>query len=199
VPIAEADIAEVLLARSVKVDGGCRRWTGAHVPKGYGQIRFDGKTRGVHVVAHEIWIGPVPDGLEVDHVYANGCRYRDCIEPSHLEAVTHAENVRRRHMEPSTHCPNHHEYTPENTKQVIRAGTPQDERRCRECQKNDARARRETKRTEKWLAVATDAILALPDGSSAPEIAHAVLNAVLPLIKNRNTIPVGSRDGGTHG
>ena len=79
---------ERLLARSVEADGGCRRWTGAHTQKGYGQIKIDGRIRPVHVVAHEIWIGPVAGGYEVDHVYANGCRHRDCIDASHPEAVT---------------------------------------------------------------------------------------------------------------
>lgn len=93
--VAPEVLAARLLAKSVVVDGGCRRWTGAHEHKGYGHISVGPRLRPVHVVAYEIWIGPIPDGHEIDHVYASGCRYRDCFEPAHLEAVTHAENIRR--------------------------------------------------------------------------------------------------------
>lgn len=132
---AAAVLAERLLTRSTEVDGGCRRWDGAHVPKGYGQIWLDGKARQVHVIAHEVWIGPVPDGYEVDHVHARGCRFRDCIEPSHLEAVTHAENVRRV-AALITHCPHGHEYTPGNIRRTKSRGNRV--RSCRRCF-NDAR------------------------------------------------------------
>ncbi len=135
-----AELAGRLLTRSEKTVEGCRRWSGAHVPKGYGQISVDGRVRSVHVVAHEIWIGPVPEGYEVDHVHAKGCRYRDCIEPSHLEAVTHAENIRRA-KELITRCPKGHEYTPQNTMRGSgRAGHSY--RRCRRCFYDDKKARR---------------------------------------------------------
>jgi hypothetical protein len=131
------ELAQRLLARSERTSEGCLRWTGAHVPEGYGQIVVNGRTRRVHVVAHEVWIGPVPDGHEVDHVHARGCRYRDCIEPSHLEAVTHAENVRRA-KELITRCPQGHEYTPENIKWVSKRAYSDSRgrtrhRRCRRC------------------------------------------------------------------
>jgi len=134
-----AELAERLFAKSVIADTGCRRWTGAHTPKGYGQITVSGKIRPVHVLAHEVWIGSVPDGYEVDHVHARGCRYRDCIEPSHLEAVTHAENVRRA-TELKTHCPKDHEYTPDNTKWKTKQGYRY--RVCRRCFNDDRNARR---------------------------------------------------------
>lgn len=136
--ITQADLVEQLLARSVQAANGCRRWTGPHHRKGYGHISIAGRVRRAHIVAHEVWIGPVPDGYEVDHVYARGCRYRDCIEPAHLEAVTHATNVRRA-RELITHCPKGHEYTPANIKWVTKRGV-----RCRRCRRcfNDARSAR---------------------------------------------------------
>jgi hypothetical protein len=81
--------AERLLAKSERdEETGCLRWTGVHTPKGYGRIRVAGRDRFVHQVAHEVWIGPIPSGMEVDHVAAVGCAHRDCIEPRHLESVT---------------------------------------------------------------------------------------------------------------
>lgn len=44
-----------------------------------------------HRVAYELWVGPIPEGMELDH----RCKVRACINPAHLEPVTHAENMRR--------------------------------------------------------------------------------------------------------
>jgi hypothetical protein len=81
--------------------GKCWRWEGSHCREGYGRIitgsRTDGsrRLRGVHQVAYEHFIGPIPEGYEIDHVWERGCRYRDCWNPEHLEAVTHRQNMRR--------------------------------------------------------------------------------------------------------
>ena len=77
-------------------DGGCWVWFGAQcTPNGYGQlyITVDGvkKKLYVHRVAYELVIGNIPDGLEIDHL----CRVRNCVNPDHLEAVTHRENILR--------------------------------------------------------------------------------------------------------
>jgi hypothetical protein len=139
---SNAALADVLLERSEKTPEGCRRWIGAHVKSGYGQIRVNGRRRGVHVAAHEVWIGPIPPGYEVDHVYAKGCRFRDCIEPSHLEAVTHAENTRRA-KELITHCPQGHEYTPGNIKwKNPTQGSIRKARSCLRCHNDGEKARK---------------------------------------------------------
>lgn len=71
--------------------GPCWLWDAALINGGYAQITVGGVKRMVHRVAHELWIGPIPDGYEVDHL----CFVRHCFRPEHLEAVTLAENRRR--------------------------------------------------------------------------------------------------------
>lgn len=120
-------LEKLLLNRSI--EGDCWRWLGAHTPTGYGQLSVNGKKKAVHRLAHELFIGPIPDGLEVDHL----CGVRDCLNPAHLEAVTHRVNLLRS-SGPSaiaarlTHCARSHEFTPENTI-TSKKGT----RKCRTC------------------------------------------------------------------
>lgn len=70
---------------------GCRLYLGCLTPSGYGRFRFAGRVQMAHRAAYELRFGPVPDGLEIDHL----CRQRSCLEVRHLEAVTHHENWRR--------------------------------------------------------------------------------------------------------
>lgn len=76
--------------RVVKGDG-CWSWTGNHDDKGYARVWRDGRTALAHRVAYIETVGPVPEGLELDHL----CRNRGCVRPDHLEPVTHTENMRR--------------------------------------------------------------------------------------------------------
>lgn len=82
--------ASDLLART-NSDGDCLRWSGAHISTGYGHVRFDGKTRSVHRVMYELTHGEISEAMDIDHT----CFVRDCINPDHLEAVSHHENLRR--------------------------------------------------------------------------------------------------------
>jgi len=80
-----------LLAYSDRQDQ-CLIWRGVvHKVSGYGKINIANQPRMVHRVAFEHWVGPIQDGLHIDHL----CRNRACIEPSHLEAVTLRENNAR--------------------------------------------------------------------------------------------------------
>jgi hypothetical protein len=83
-----------------------------------------------HRVSYELFKGPIPDGLQIDHL----CRTTACVNPAHLEAVTQLENARRASAE-ITHCKNGHEYTLETTYRD-RHGW----RSCRVCSAAAARA-----------------------------------------------------------
>lgn len=83
-------IKDVLARLEITELDWCWEWLG-YTHKGYGQIDIAGRTRVVHEVMFEHFVGPVPEGLELDHV----CRNRRCANPNHLEVITHQENVRR--------------------------------------------------------------------------------------------------------
>lgn len=97
--------------------GGCWLWTASKISAGYGNFVPNG--RGSHTLAHrwayEQAMGPIPAGADLDHL----CRTPACVNPDHLEAVTHRENVLRG-TSPSagharkTHCSHGHELVPEN-------------------------------------------------------------------------------------
>lgn len=97
---------------------GCWEWTAYKDKYGYGEFWLNGKTKRAHGVAYELFNGPIPEGLEPDHL----CRNPGCVNPLHLEAVTHKENLRRgsgrggvlHTYTPKTHCLRGHERTPEN-------------------------------------------------------------------------------------
>lgn len=111
------------------VPGGCWLWTDKGNGYGYGRLRVDGRNILAHRFSYELHVGPIPPGLELDHL----CRVRACVRPDHLEAVTHAENVRRGTWPSAlnavkTHCKSGHEFNDQNT--YIR---PDGYRDCRVC------------------------------------------------------------------
>lgn len=114
----------------VQKNEGCWEWLASHDTRGYGLFWLNGKWIGAHRYAYELIVGPIPEGLELDHL----CRNKGCCNPAHTEPVTHRENSTRAvpfkrvvRGPRVTHCRNGHEYTPENTK-LFRGS-----RSCRTC------------------------------------------------------------------
>jgi len=79
--------------RRVDKSGECWEWKARPRYHSYAAFRAGGKPVGVHRFAFEEEYGPIPDGFQVDHLCSNTM----CVRPSHLEAVTRSENVRRGH------------------------------------------------------------------------------------------------------
>lgn len=135
-------IRERILQRiSLPNPAGCMEWNGALSTSGYGRYsNREGFWQG-HRAAYEIFVGPIPAGLVIDHL----CRNRRCCNPVHLEPVTSAENTRRGWPATKTHCARGHEFTPENTyrRQIPGTGV----RMCRACNR-DAAARYKARRKE---------------------------------------------------
>ena len=132
-PLRAALSATDRFFRKVAVDvNGCWVWQGRRYPHGYGAFSLGHKKLYAHRFVYEQLIGAIPEGLELDHL----CRIRYCVNPLHLEPVTHYENLRR---SPSflgrrTACSHGHAYTEQNT-WVERTGA----RHCRTCNRQNKR------------------------------------------------------------
>lgn len=115
----------------------CWIWQRALSSGGYGRMHLGSRTLQAHRVFYERVHGPIPDGLQLDHL----CRNRACINPEHLEPVTPSENGKRglrgQLRTPPTHCKAGHPYTPANTRV-----TPKGALKCRACHRRDAAASR---------------------------------------------------------
>jgi len=135
---------ERLLAKREIRDG---HWlfTGSLNDKGYGRLWSNVKKdkEYVHILAYELWVGPIPEGKEIDHL----CRVRNCFYPEHLEAVTPRENVMRGEGPAAinarkTECDNGHPFTEENTRRWTgKKGT--EHRTCKVCHRERARLYRQ--------------------------------------------------------
>lgn len=127
-------------------NSGCRLYLGHLNPNGYGQIKIHERCRQAHRVAYECFVGPIPDGLTLDHL----CRNRACINERHLEPVPARVNTLRGFGFPGvnarkTHCLRGHAYTTDNTL-IMNNGA----RRCRQCEpiRRRAAALNQIRRTE---------------------------------------------------
>jgi hypothetical protein len=119
----------------VDASGPCWLWTASLIPFGYGQF---GAESGVNVRAHrfayELLVGPIPEGMQLDHL----CRVRHCVNPDHLEPVTHKEHMRRSVRARRNHCKYGHPFDQRNTS-VRTDGA----RACKTCMRDQWRARKE--------------------------------------------------------
>lgn len=139
-PVPLSEVLDRIVVRSVEapclvkgLQPLCWVFTGCKL-KGYGQLHVNGRTGYTHQVSYAELVGPMPEGLEPDHL----CKRPDCWNPWHLDPVTHRENIRRSrwntHQLLKTHCPQGHEYTPENTYQA----PGRTNRTCRTCRRVDS-------------------------------------------------------------
>jgi len=115
-------------------DGGCWLWLGYKTKLGYGHM-YDAQAQRMglaHRVIYGHLRGCIPDGLELDHL----CRTPACVNPEHLEPVTHAENMRRTVVVKDS-CPRGHLFTESNTGWIKTNGR----RRCLQCHRGQEHAR----------------------------------------------------------
>lgn len=120
-------------------DSGCHLWTGTMNRWGYGVFNINRRVQNAHRWAYILKIGPIPEGLVVDHT----CNNRRCVNPAHLRVCTQKENIHAEHsstiahrLSLQTHCKRGHEFTPENTTMTGKKGNI---RSCRECMRMHSR------------------------------------------------------------
>lgn len=135
---------ELRLLRSIRVDPdtGCwERLVGIR-PDGYTRIRVDDSRPYAHRYCYELFLGEIPEGLDLDHL----CRNRSCVKPSHLEPVTHKENCRRGRVNQHKHKTRCKEGHPLRGDNVYRNPSEPNSRKCKECIRRWAREYQRRKR-----------------------------------------------------
>ena len=111
-------------------NSGCWLWLG-HLPRdGYGKLTVGSSTQ-AYKASYVFYKGEYPKNLELDHT----CRTPSCVNPDHLEAVTHKTNMERGTRATSTHCKNGHPLDEENT-YIFQKKNGYTMRQCRTCNRN---------------------------------------------------------------
>ena len=132
-----------LMERSDSTDQGCLVYPTTRAD-GYARVRVGGRKRYAHRLVMESLMGmALPQQLEVDHL----CRVRNCINPEHLEIVSHRENVSR-YQALKTHCKAGHPYSGDNLYLTSRGG-----RACRRCRTDYIREYMRQRRSQRDTAV----------------------------------------------
>lgn len=170
-----ADPVERFWSKVDKTEG-CWYWRGSRRRRGgYGSMFFEGRIWSAHRLSYTWFVGPIPDGLVLDHV----CREPACVRPDHLEPVTVAVNSSRAASHRgSRRCRQGHEMTGEN--RVVRSdgGT-----HCRECANEAQRLRRVKYRAERDVL---NALADLPTGYVPDDpLMERLLDAVNRLLDER--------------
>ena len=111
---------------------GCWLWVGTIGTGGYGQCFYRHWIQASHRVVYQLLVGPIPRGMQLDHVKARGCSTPACCNPEHLEPVTPRENTLRSNAISAeqarrTHCARGHKLGGDNTYSW------RGDRRCRQC------------------------------------------------------------------
>ena len=138
-PQYETAVERVFRKALPEPNSGCWLWDGV-LSDGYGATEVRGRQVKAHRFAYEALVGPVPQGLVLDHK----CRTRCCVNPEHLDPVAQGENARRgetgQHLAKRTHCPRGHEYSEDNTGRG--SLLQKNHRRCLTCHRESERKRR---------------------------------------------------------
>lgn len=122
-------------------ENGCIEWVASLNNMGYGTFAFGGgKSTVAHRWSYEHHVGPIPEGMSLDHL----CRNRACVNPSHLEPVTQGTNLLRavgvgKANTRKTHCPAGHPYAGDN----LYMAPSRPNRMCRTCRRGSKRAAKE--------------------------------------------------------
>ncbi|GHG10148.1 HNH endonuclease signature motif containing protein [Streptomyces hydrogenans] len=132
------DLPSRVSSRVEVTETGCWEWQGWRNGAGYGYLRVDGRDRCAHRVTYEALAGAIPPGLELDHL----CTNPPCVNPGHLEPVTHQENQRRVGQRQTACQREGHDWTdPLNVRR-----RPDGRRYCAECDRKSCRDRYQAKR-----------------------------------------------------
>ena len=127
----------------------CWEWTAVRNPLGYGQFRVGPTMQQAHRYAYQFFVEPLPRFKHGTDELNHTCRHRWCVNPEHLEQVTHRTNVLigvgpTAVNAKKTHCVHGHEFTPDNT-MIKRAGGGRNCRACSMVYNNSRRALKSVK------------------------------------------------------